>query len=79
MTYTFDSKVWTRLFPRSQQFNLEHNFRQGDVQFRRLLERMRRGYLGKGDHALLKGLRREPLGEETIQPVHLYVLPSHDG
>jgi ATP-dependent DNA helicase PIF1 len=68
---TFNSKVWPRLCPRPQdQFNLEQNYRQEDIPFGRLLERMRRGYLMKEDHDVLKGLGRE-LENDVVDAVHL--------
>jgi len=73
VTYAFDSKVWERLFPPQQRFNLGFNFRQGDDHFRGVLERMRRGYLSQRDHTLLKGLRRELELDEGMKPVHLLV------
>ena len=76
VTYAFDSKVWTRLYPRAQCFNLGQNYRQEDRHFRGVLERMRRGYLSKEDHKLLKTFKRELEMEEGLKPVYLSVTPT---
>jgi len=41
-----------------------------------MLERMRRGYLSKEDHKLLKTFKRELEMEEGLKPVYLSVTPT---
>lgn len=69
--YCFESKQWNEVFPISNQLHFQHNFRQTDMEFVAMLNRIRKGEWTDDDIRILHSLTEKEIEEGEFLPTFM--------